>query len=127
MKSGALAFLGLGMSSFPSFLTRAIAGTFTPAQKKKVLICIFQRGAMDGLMAVCPFNDSELRSARPSLFMSPVKNDNSNPLIDLDGKFGLHPSFSAFEKLFKEKELAILHGVGSPNKSRSHFDAQDFM
>jgi len=127
MKSGALAFLGLGMSSFPSFLTRAIAGSFHPAQKKKVLICIFQRGAMDGLMAVCPFNDSELLSARPSLFMSPVKNGNSNPLIDLDGKFGLHPSFSAFEKLFKEKELAILHGVGSPNKSRSHFDAQDFM
>lgn len=127
MKSGALAFLGLGMSNMPAFLTRAIAGSFTPAQKKKVLICIFQRGAMDGLMAVSPFTDPELLAARPTLFMSAAKTGNNNPLIDLDGRFGLHPSFGAFGKLFEEKELAILHGVGSPNNSRSHFDAQDFM
>jgi uncharacterized protein (DUF1501 family) len=82
---------------------------------------------MDGLMAVTPFEDQYLKAARPGLFMSPVKSGNNNPLIDLDGRFGLHPSMRAFERDFRENRLAIVHGMGSPNNTRSHFDAQDYM
>ena len=59
--------------------------------------------------------------------MSAVKDQKGSPLIDLDGKFGLHPAMKAFYPFFTEKRLAIVHGIGSPNNTRSHFDAQDYM
>lgn len=128
VKAGSLALFGIGTGSVPAFLAKAVSGHKQRRlfQRKKVLICIFQRGAMDGLMAVAPFTDQYLRAARPSLFMSAAKT-SSNPLIDLDGRFGLHPSLSAFEPMFRENRLAIVHGIGSPNTTRSHFDAQDYM
>ena len=85
----------------------------------------FQRGAMDGLMAVTPYNDVYLQAARPDLFITPSQQKGAS--IDLDGRFGLHPAMKVFEPLFREKRLAIVHGMGSPNKTRSHFDAQDYM
>lgn len=79
-------------------------------------------------MAVSPFNDQFLKSARLSLYMQASKAGNIPSLIDLDGRFGLHPSMQAFESVFREKRiLAIVHGIGSPNTTRSHFDAQDYM
>ncbi|BAV05712.1 Uncharacterized conserved protein, DUF1501 family [Filimonas lacunae] len=129
LKAGGLALFGVGIGGVPTFLARA-ADSFKqkPAYKKnKVLVCIFQRGAMDGLMAVTPFTDAYLKAARPSLFMSAATLGNNTPLFDLDGRFGLHPSMSSFIPLFKENRLAIVHGVGSPNNTRSHFDAQDYM
>ncbi|WP_315822833.1 DUF1501 domain-containing protein [Paraflavitalea speifideaquila] len=74
-----------------------------------------------------PFTDEYLKAARPTLFMTAAKGDNNGQLIDLDGRFGLHPSMASFEPLFREKRLAIVHGIGSPNNTRSHFDAQDYM
>lgn len=122
--------MGVGlMGGIPGFLAEAAASEkiISPYKKRKTLICIFQRGAMDGLMAVTPFTDKYLKDARPTLFMSAAKTGNSNPLIDLDGRFGLHPSMRSFESLFREKRLGIVQGIGSPNNSRSHFDAQDYM
>jgi uncharacterized protein (DUF1501 family) len=129
IKSGALAVFGVGLGGIPAFIARAASEVkiWMPYKKNKILVCIFQRGAMDGLMAVCPFTDTFLEAARPSLFMSAAKNSSANPLIDLDGRFGLHPSLKSFEQLYRNKQLAIVHGIGSPNNSRSHFDAQDFM
>ena len=129
IKSGALSVVGIGLSGLPGFIARAAnqARVLLPYKKNKILICIFQRGAMDGLMAVCPFNDTYLQVARPSLFMPAAGSAKTTPLIDLDGRFGLHPAFKAFDPLFRENKLAILHGIGSPNNTRSHFDAQDFM
>lgn len=129
LKAGGLALFGVGVGGVPTFLAKAADSQklVGPYKKPKVLVCIFQRGAMDGLMAVTPFTDEYLRAARPTLFMSAAKNGNNNPLIDLNGQFGLHPAMSAFEPLFREKRLAIVHGVGSPNNTRSHFDAQDYM
>lgn len=129
IKSGGLALFGIGIGGIPAFLSEAVAGIKAPGlfQRKKILVCIFQRGAMDGLMAVTPFTDQYLKAARPTLFMSAAKNGNRKPLIDLDNRFGLHPSMSAFEPMFREKRLAIVHGIGSPNNTRSHFDAQDYM
>ena len=128
LKSGAIALFAAGWGGVPSFLAQAANSRkiISPYKKPKILVTIFQRGAMDGLMAVSPFTDEYLKKARPSLFMSAAKSA-ANPLLDLDGKFGLHPAMQAFEPLFREKRLAIVHGVGSPNPTRSHFDAQDYM
>ncbi len=129
LKQAGLALFSIGVGGVPSFLAKAAGSDkfLRPYKKKKVLVFIFQRGAMDGLMAVTPFTDSFLKAARPTLFMDAVKSAAGKTLIDLDGRFGLHPSMAAFENLFKEKRLAIVHGMGSPNKTRSHFDAQDYM
>lgn len=124
IKSGGIALVGMGlMGGIPGFLAEAAAAEkHQPLyKKKKVMVCIFQRGAMDGLMAVTPFTDEYLKAARPDLTLS------HQSTLDLDGRFGLHASMAAFEPLFREKRLAIVHGIGSPNNSRSHFDAQDFM
>ena len=129
IKAGGLALFGIGLGGIPAFVAEAAASMKiqSPYKKKKVMVCIFQRGAMDGLMAVTPFTDTYLQAARPTLFMSAAKSSSKNPLIDLDGKFGLHPAMNAFEPLFRDKRLAIVHGIGSPNNTRSHFDAQDYM
>ncbi len=128
LKGGALALVTAGIGGVPTFVARAAASRklFSPYKRHKVLVCIFQRGAMDGLMAVTPFTDKYLQEARPTLFMS-AAGSSTKPLIDLDGRFGLHPSMAAFAPLYKEGRLAIVHGVGSPNNTRSHFDAQDYM
>jgi len=129
IKAGGLALFGISLGGLPNFLARAAETKkiIHPYKRNKVLVCIFQRGAMDGLMAVTPFTDNYLKTARPTLFMSAAKTNNLNPLIDLDGRFGLHPAMKAFEPMFLEKRLAIVHGIGSPNTTRSHFDAQDYM
>ena len=129
LKAGGLVLFGIGLGGVPNFMVEAAKRIIpvSPFSRKKTLICIFQRGAMDGLMAVSPFTDTNLIAARPSLFIPATKNGTTSNLIDLDGKFGLHPSMSSFEGLFKQNNLAIVHGIGSPNNTRSHFDAQDYM
>jgi uncharacterized protein (DUF1501 family) len=129
IKAGGLALFGIGIGGIPTFLTEAVAGIKAPGlfKRRKILVCVFQRGAMDGLMAVTPFTDQYLKAARPTLFMSAAKGVSNKPLLDLDGRFGLHPSLSAFEPMFRDKRMAIVHGIGSPNPTRSHFDAQDYM
>ena len=129
LKHAGLALFTIGVGGVPTFLAKAAGSNklLRPYKKNKTLVFIFQRGAMDGLMAVTPFTDPYLKAARPTLFMDAAKSATGKSLIDLDGKFGLHPSMAAFENLFKEKRLAIVHGMGSPNNSRSHFDAQDYM
>ncbi|MEN9684729.1 MAG: hypothetical protein RLZZ28_515 [Bacteroidota bacterium] len=127
MKSGAMALFTAGFGGVPSFIARAAESNqlWTPYKKNKTLVCIFQRGAMDGLMAVSPYADANLKTLRPNLYMSPAASEGK--MVDLDGRFGLHPSLQAFAPFFEEKRMAIVHGVGSPNNSRSHFDAQDYM
>lgn len=129
IKAGGLAIFSIGFGGLPNFILKAAASSKlnAPFSRKKVLVNIFQRGAMDGLMAVTPFNDTFLKAARPTLFMSAATAGNNNPLIDLDGTFGMHPAMRAFESVFLDKRLAIVHGIGSPNTTRSHFDAQDYM
>jgi uncharacterized protein (DUF1501 family) len=127
MRNGAMALFAAGLGGLPNFVARAASSSkiLMPYKKKKVLVCIFQRGAMDGLMAVSPFADANLKKMRPTLYMSPLANEGG--LTDLDGYFGLHPALQAFAPYYKEGRMAIVHGVGSPNNTRSHFDAQDFM
>ncbi len=128
MKSGAMALFATGLGGgLPSFVARAAQSQKLnqPYKKGKVLVCLFQRGAMDGLMTVCPYTDPALKAARPNLYMSPAATEGK--LFDLDGRFGLHPALEGLFPYFSEKRMAIVHGVGSPNNTRSHFDAQDYM
>ena len=129
LKQAGLALFSIGVGGVPTFLAKAAScdKLLRSYKKNKMLIFIFQRGAMDGLMAVTPFTDPFLKAARPTLYMDAAKSDAGKMLIDLDGRYGLHPSMAAFENLFKNKQLAIVHGMGSPNNTRSHFDAQDYM
>jgi len=80
---------------------------------------------MDGLMAVTPFADPALQLARPGLFMSPTASEGGS--FNLDDHFAMHPSLKSLFPYFNSKNLAVVHGVGSPNTTRSHFDAQDYM
>ena len=100
------------------FVRMAQAGT---ARGKRVLVAIFQRGAVDGLNVVVPYGEQAYYAARPTLA---IKRDQ---LLDLDGFFGLHPSLAPLLPHFKNKDLGFVQAVGSPDATRSHFDAQDFM
>ena len=127
MKGSGLALFSASFGGTPLFLSRAADATHNPLAhgRRKTLVTIFQRGAMDGLMAVTPYNDPALAEARPNLFMS--LTDPENKLTDLDGRFAMHPALAELVPLYKEGRMAVVHGVGSPNKTRSHFDAQDYM
>jgi len=115
------AFAVVGTAAIPSFLTRAAFGAVEAGIRNKRLVVIFQRGAADGLNIVVPHGERNYYAMRPTI------NIPRNAVIDLDGMFGLHPSMSAFQPLWQQGHLAVVHAAGSPDPSRSHFDAQDFM
>jgi len=126
VRGGSLALLALGLP--PDFLTRSLLAqpATSSAARKKTLICIFQRGAVDGLNMVVPFGEKAYYTRRRATAIPAPVRDGTGAL-DLDGFFGLHPSLKPLHELYGRKELAIVHAVGSPNPTRSHFDAQDFM
>src|SRR6202162_1114064 len=119
LRNSALAVVGT--AAVPSFLSRAAWGAAQPGTRTKRLVVIFQRGAADGLNIVVPHRQPQYYAMRPSI------NIPRKAVIDLDGFFGLHPSLAPFQPLWKQRQLAIVHAAGSPDPSRSHFDAQDFM
>jgi uncharacterized protein (DUF1501 family) len=130
LKGGGLALITLGFGGGPGFLTRAAhAATTQPFVRRKVLVTIFQRGAMDALAAVAPLGEEvALAKLRPTLALGASRTTSDEErLIDLDGRFGLHPALGALAPLYRDGRLAIVHGVGSPDPTRSHFDAQDYM
>ncbi len=120
MKGGALALVGT--STIPSFLTRSVLAEMTSAAaNRKKLVVLFQRGAADGLNIVIPYREKNYYAMRPSIA---IKHEQ---VLDLDGFFGLHPAMGAFKPLYEQGHLAIVHAAGSPDTTRSHFDAQDYM
>ncbi len=129
LKAGGLALFSISLGGTPMFLERTAHAAIGDSgyRRRKTLVTIFQRGAMDGLMAVNPFEDEALRKLRSQLAMSAAKSAGEGRLLDLDGHFGLHPALSPLFPFFQEGQLGIVHGIGSPNTTRSHFDAQDYM
>jgi uncharacterized protein (DUF1501 family) len=111
----------VGTAALPTFLTRAALGAADPGTHAKRLVVIFQRGAADGLNIVVPHGEASYYAMRPTI------NIPKKSVLDLDGFFGLHPAMSAFQPLWNGKHLAVVHASGSPDPTRSHFDAQDFM
>src|SRR4029077_9343930 len=124
LRNGALAVVGT--AAVPVFLTRAAFSTVEAGAGNKRLVVIFQRGAADGLNIVVPHGEQAYYSMRPSIAIPRPRNGQES-VIDLDGFFGLHPSMAAFKPLWDQKHLAIVHAAGSPDNTRSHFDAQDYM
>jgi uncharacterized protein (DUF1501 family) len=120
IKSGAAAMLSLGFA--PGFLARAAAAS---GGRKRLLIAVFQRGAMDGLSLLVPFGEPDYYKLRPTIGIAPPGGDNG--AVDLDGFFGLHPRMSPLKPLWDRGLLAPIHACGSPDTTRSHFDAQDYM
>src|SRR5438270_3984910 len=119
LRNSALAVVGT--TAVPGFLTRAAFGATENGARTKRLVVIFQRGAADGLNIVVPYGESQYYAMRPSI------NIPRKSVIDLNGFFGLHPSLTAFQPLWQAGHLAIVHAAGSPDITRSHFDAQDYM
>lgn len=124
LRSSALAIAGLSTLSLPSFLKRAAASS---TDSRKVLVVIFQRGAADGLNIVVPYGDSHYYKARPTLAIPAPSSSKPESAIDLDGFFGLHPQMKPLKEFWDTKQMAIVHAAGSPDSTRSHFDAQDYM
>ena len=91
----------------------------------KRLVVVFLRGAADGLNVVVPYSDSSYYVSRPTIAV-PRPNESGGALR-LDGHFGLHPALTSVMPLWEKGTLAFVHASGSPDPSRSHFDAQDFM
>ena len=123
LRNSALAMAGIGAA--PRWLERA-AFAASDVPKKKVLVTIFQRGAADGLNIVAPHGEAEYYKLRPSIALARPGAEET-AAIDLDGFFGLHPALEPLKPWWNEGNLAIIHAAGSPDPTRSHFDAQDYM
>jgi uncharacterized protein (DUF1501 family) len=122
VKSGACALVALAAP--PRFLLRVAEAA--PA-RGKVLVGIFQRGAVDGLSMVPPHGDPAYATARPGIALQPPLRGDADRAIDLDGLFAVHPVLAPLMSLWNNRALAIVHACGSPDVTRSHFDAQDYM
>lgn len=116
---GAMAVVGTAV--VPAFLERVAFSSEKAATGNKRFVVIFQRGAADGLNLVVPHAEPSYYAMRPTIAIP------RQQVIDLDGFFGLHPSMASFKPLWDQGHLAIVHAAGSPDSTRSHFDAQDYM
>jgi uncharacterized protein (DUF1501 family) len=122
MKAGGIALFSLGAD--PLFLDRAAYALSTSGRSAgagKTLVCLFQRGAVDGLSMIVPAGDPYYWQERQQIALP------KEQLVPLDSMFSLHPRLSPLKSLWDQKQLAIVHAVGSPSTTRSHFDAQDYM
>jgi uncharacterized protein (DUF1501 family) len=126
LKSSGLSLLAGGL--LPNvFVRMAQASTLPSNSSKRVLVAIFQRGAVDGLNLLVPYGEKVYYDARPSIAVPRPGSGAANSALDLDGFFGLHPSLAPLIPHFRDRSAAFVHAVGSPDATRSHFDAQDFM
>lgn len=125
LKNSAVAMFGIGAA--PGWLSRVVYAKDAPGARKKILITIFQRGAVDGLNVVVPFGEKRYYDLRPTIAVPPPSRGSEDAAIDLDGFFGLHPNLASLKPLWNRRMLAIVEAVGSPDPTRSHFDAQDYM
>jgi len=127
LRGSAIAMAGMGMA--PAWLARAAS---VEGKRRKILVAVFLRGAADGLNIVVPFSEKRYRELRPTLAIAaPGQNSAIGPLngnaIDLDGRFALNSALQPLKALWDKQQLAIVEATGSPDPSRSHFDAQDYM
>lgn len=128
LRNSALAMVGAGTA--PLWLQRALYASDAPSPRKKILVAIFQRGAADGLNIVVPHAERRYYEMRPTIAVprpSQTPAAREDAAIDLDGFFGLHPALAPLKPIWDDGHLAIVHAAGSPDPTRSHFDAQDFM
>lgn len=123
LKSGGLALFAASAGALPAFLGRG-AQAVTRRGRPKVLVTVFQRFGMDGLMAATPYADERLAKLRPNLMLPRPGSGEPHARLDLGDGFGLHPAFAPLLPLYREGHLAIVHAAGSPHNTRSHTEAQ---
>ena len=129
LKQGAMALMAAGIAPAfgPSFLRSTVfAEEAKKTGKRKILICIFQRGAVDGLSMIVPHGDPFYYQHRSTNGIA-LPRVGEGGVLDLDGMFGLHPAMASLKPIYDAGHLASIQAVGSPNATRSHFDAQDYM
>lgn len=113
--------IGLTGLALPSWMPRMAFASEPSPERGDILVCIFQRGGMDGLSAVVPYNEAGYYDSRPGIRVP------DRAVLDLDGQFGLHPSLAPLHEIWQQADLAVVQAVGSPDPTRSHFDAMDYM
>ena len=117
--------LATGAMMIPVGCSSWVARGVNQTKNSQRLVVILLRGGIDGLNVVIPHQDPNYYSLRPTIAISqPGENQGA---IDLDGFFGLHPALSDLMPFWQQKSLAFIHNCGSPDETRSHFDAQDYM
>jgi uncharacterized protein (DUF1501 family) len=128
LRNGVASLAALGGAAIlePGFIGRAVAAERNGA-RKKILVCLFQRGACDGLSMVAPVGDPHYTKLRQEIALPRPKAGDKDAAIDLDGYFALHPRLDTLLPIWNRGDLAVIHACGSPSSSRSHFDMQDFM
>ena len=124
LKSSGLALVSFGVA--PKALLRSVYAA-DGRGRRKTLVVVFQRGACDGLNTVVPYGEAWYRQLRPTIAIPAPRGGDKDAALDLDGHFGLHPALAPLLPAFQDGSLAAVHAVGSPDTTRSHFDAQDFM
>ncbi len=125
LKRSALAMFGIGTTA-PAWLSRTVYAAADDPRRRRILIAVFQRGAVDGLNVVVPHADKRYYQMRPTIAI-PRPDGTPDSAVDLDGFFGLHPALAPLKPIYDAQHLAIVQAVGSPDPTRSHFDAQDYM
>lgn len=96
-----------------------------PAGAPQRLVVVFLRGAIDGLNLVIPHAEHAYYAMRPTIAIAPPGHQDGG--LALDDRFALHPELAMLMPLWKERSLAFVHACGSPDPSRSHFEAQAYM
>jgi uncharacterized protein (DUF1501 family) len=122
LRSGACALAAVAMP--PRFLARVADAA---EARGKVLVAVFQRGAVDGLSMVIPHGDPGYYASRTSIALARPRQGDADTALELDGFFALHPALAPLLPLWQARTLAIVPACGSPDTTRSHFDAQDYM
>ena len=119
---GAGILLPLGRNAWAA---RATAPAASGDATRRKLVVVMLRGAVDGLNVVAPVGDDNYLRLRPTIGLAAPGTEGG--ALDLDGYFGLHPALASLQPLWQQKKLAFVHASGSPDATRSHFDAQDYM
>ena len=113
----------LGLTGSVTLGRASLAVAAAPTDRRFVVVIL--RGAMDGLSAVVPYGDPALPGLRGDLL--PPGPGQDKGVLDLGGYFGLHPALTNFHAMYKDGDLAVLHAVAGAYRSRSHFEAQDYL
>lgn len=119
--------LGMASPLLPGWRPRLVFSPTLEPSDHDLLVCIFLRGAMDGLNAVFPHAEQAYYDARPTLAIPEPQTGNDQAGIELNGQFSFHPALRPLLEPYQQGHLAVIHACGSPDPTHSHFDAMDFM